>query len=445
MVTEVARNERSPTLGLTLGLVITLAAVVLYSGYTSRQITVLGVLQNDLIDRDRKDSLQLLRIQNDLNSLALAMRDMLDNDEPYPLAAWSSQFQRIRADLDDALSKEEQVSPHDRAVEQREYLSTSLAQFWEAVERMFAMTRIGKEPEARAQIRTSLQARQAALSTAVARLLVQNNESEEEATVRIARIYDRVQRQVYGFLGATLVAILISAVYVIRSNRILFARVATLSQQRSELARELISTQESTLRYLSRELHDEFGQVLTAIGSMLARANKQLPVNSDLRAELQEVRNIAQNTLDKVRSLSQALHPMMLEEAGLEHTLEWYLPNFERQTGIKIRYLKAPITIDGNGAIHIYRVLQEALNNVARHSGAKEAWVRVRLQPTEWRFEVEDHGSGFSPPTVKQGMGVVAMRERAELLGGTLEFLRPSEGGTLVRLNVPREPTDSHV
>jgi len=439
-----ARNDRSPTLGLTLGLVITLVAVLLYSAYTSRQIRALRALQNDLIDRDRRDSLQLLRIQNDLDSLALAMRDMLDNDEPYPLAAWSSQFQRIRTDLDDALVKEELVSPHDRATEQRQYLGTSLAQFWDATERMFSLAKTGKEQEARAQIRISLQARQAALSTAVARLLVQNNESEEEATDRIARIYDRVERQVYGFLGVTLVAILISGLYVIRSNRVLFARVAALSQQRSELARDLISTQESTLRYLSRELHDEFGQVLTAIGSMLARASKQLPQGSELLLELQEVRDIAQNTLDKVRTLSQALHPVMLEEVGLEHTLEWYLPTFERQTGIKINYEKAPITIEGDGAIHIYRVLQEALNNVARHSSATAAWVRVWSLPQEWRFEVEDHGSGFEPATDKPGMGVVAMRERAELLGGSLEFLKPTEGGTLVRLNVPRERPEGH-
>jgi len=440
----VAKNERSPTFGLLTGLVITLAAVVAYSAYAGSQITALRALQNNLIDRDRKDSLQLLRIQNDLNSLALAMRDMLDNDEPYPLAAWSSQFERIHADLDDALRKEEQVSPYDQAPEQRQYLSNSLAQFWDGTERMFALARDSKEQEARAQIRISLQARQAALSTAVARLLVQNNESEEQATTRIARIYDRVERQVYWFLGATLMAILVTGLYVIRSNRVLFARVAALSQQRSELAQELISTQESTLRYLSRELHDEFGQVLTAIGSLLSRAGKRVPEGSDLLTELQEVREIAQNTLSKVRALSQALHPVMLEEAGLESTLEWYLPTFERQTGIKIRYEKSPITINGNGAIHIYRVLQEALNNVARHSGASEAWVRVRCSPDEWEFEVEDHGSGFGVRPAKQGIGVVAMRERAELLGGKLQFLHPNEGGTLVRLSVPREQGEPH-
>ncbi len=85
--------------------------MVAYSGYITRQISGLRELQNNLVDRNRKDSLQLLRIQNDLNSLALAMRDMLDNEEPYPLTAWSAQFQRLRTDLDDALRRERNLEP----------------------------------------------------------------------------------------------------------------------------------------------------------------------------------------------------------------------------------------------------------------------------------------------------------------------------------------------
>ncbi|PYX34893.1 MAG: sensor histidine kinase, partial [Acidobacteria bacterium] len=119
-------------------------------------------------------------------------------------------------------------------------------QFWDAVDRMFALAKNGKPEEARNQIRLTLQARQQALSTAVARLLVQNNESEEQAAQRIADIYQRVQRQVYLFLTATLGAILLTSLYLIRSNRMLFAQLAELSEQRSELAQKLISTQEST-------------------------------------------------------------------------------------------------------------------------------------------------------------------------------------------------------
>jgi signal transduction histidine kinase len=325
-----------------------------------------------------------------------------------------------------------------------------MAQFWEALDRTLALAGDGKQDEARSQIQLSLQARQAALSTAVARLLVQNNESEEQAASRIAQIYDRVQWQVYLFITLTLVAILLTGLYSMRSNRQLFAQLAALSAQRSELAQQLISTHESTLRHISRELHDEFGQILTAVGAMLARAGNQVPEGSRLRADLREVAEIAQGTLDKVRSLSQALHPVMLDESGLESTLDWYLPVVERQAGIHLSYEKSGTVfpVDGDAAVHVYRVLQEALNNVTRHSGAREAWVRLRFLPKILELQVEDHGSGFTVPTKKQGIGLVAMRERAELLGGSLEFAQPAEGGTLIRLTVPREnlgeKLDSH-
>jgi signal transduction histidine kinase len=440
-------SGRSPTPGLFLGLIITLAAVMAYSWYITVQISGLRELQNDLAGRNRKDSLQLLRIQNDLNSLALAMRDMLDNDEPYPLTAWSAQFQRIRADLDDALKLEEQFAVAQRTPEQRQFLGNSMAQFWDAVDRTFALARDGKDSDARTQIRVSLQSRQAALSTAVARLLVQNNESEEQVAQRIGQIYDRVQRQVYIFFAAILGAIVLTSLYVIHSNRRLFAQLAALSEQRSELAQKLISTQESTLLHISRELHDEFGQILTAIGSMLSRARNHVPEGSPLRAELREVSEIAQSTLDKVRSLSQALHPVMLDEAGLESTIDWYIPVVERQTGIQISYEKSGTTfpVDGGVGVHIYRILQEALNNLARHSGTRQAWVRLRFLAQAVELEVEDHGAGFVEQSTRSGIGLVAMRERAELLGGSIEFLKPAEGGTLVRLRVPIEKTESHV
>lgn len=449
---------QSPALPLYIGLVITLLAVVAYSAYVTREIRGLRELQNNLINRNRKDSLQLLRIQNELNSIGMSMRDMLDTGpleigQKYPLTAWQPQFQRMRGDLEDAFRREQQVAPEGRTADQQQYLESSLKQFWDAVDRTFELARNGREAEAREQIRLSLQARLAALSTAVARLLVQNNESEERAASQVAEIYDHVQRQAYIFLTATLLAIVITSLYLIRSNRRLFNQLATLSAQRSELAQTLISTQESTLRHISRELHDEFGQILTAMGAMLARARNLAPDGSAMRNDLLEIREIAQSALDKVRSLSQALHPVMLEEAGLEQTIEWYLPVVEKQTGIEISYEKSgsAFPISGNAAVHVYRVLQEALNNVARHSGAKQAWVRFRFTPSGLELEVEDHGKGFVPGHSRQGLGLVAMRERAELLDGTLSFRPPSSGsGTLVCLEVPKaaisaEQQEAHV
>jgi signal transduction histidine kinase len=435
---------------LLVGLVITLAAILVDAWYMTRQISGLRVLQTDLADRNRKDSLQLLRIQNDLNSLALAMRDMLDSEGPYPLTAWSAQFERIRLDLTDALAREESVAVATRTPEQRQFLTASVSQFWGAVDRIFSLAKEGKEQEARDEIRLSLQARQAALSTAVARLLVENNLAEEQTAGRVQDIYSEVLRQEYWFVGATFTTILLMSLYLIRSNRRLFAELASLSDERREFARQLIETRESTLREISRELHDEFGQILTAMGSMIGRAGRHVPEGSPLQAELHEVREIAQTTLDNVRGLSQTLHPSILEEAGLEGTIEWYLPTVERQTGLAVSYERSGPSreIPSAIAIHVYRVLQEALNNVARHSGASRVWVRLRTSADRLELEVEDHGAGLAPTAVegsdssnrhgrRRGLGLVAMRERAAIAGGTIEFRGVPNGGTLVRMTVP--------
>ena len=430
---------RSPTTALLLGLIITLATVVTYSWYISQQISGLRRLQTDLTDRNRRDSLQLLRIQNDLNQIGLAMRDMLDSGEPYPLTAWSDQFARIRADLDDALKRQGEVAVAQQTPEQRRFLANSVAQFWDASDRIFELARNGRADDARDQIRLSLQARQAALGTAVARLLVQNNESEEQTAQQVQEIYSRVQRQVYWFLAATLAAIVATSLYLIHSNRRLFAQLAALSNERRELVQRLIATRESTLRELSRELHDEFGQILTAIGSMLSRAGNQAPDGSPLRRDLREIREVAQTALDNVRGLSQTLHPSILEELGLESTIDWYLSTVEKQLGIRVSYERSGIAapIDATVGIHVYRVLQEALSNVARHSGSDHASVRLRINTATLELEIEDHGKGLTPNVSRQGLGLVAMRERAEIVKGTLEIVRPAAGGTLVRLSVP--------
>ncbi len=441
-----ASSQRSPTNGLLLGLVITLAVVLAYASYITVQLAGLRKLQSEMVDRNRRDSLQLLRVQNDLNSIALAMRDMLDTTEPYPLTAWTAQFERIHQDLDTGLKLEESLAGANRTPEQRLFLSQAVAQFWDAVNRMFGLAQNGKDAEAREQIRLSLQARQQALSTAVSRLLVGNNEGEEQAAARIAQIYDGVQRQLYIFLAATLIAIVLTSLYLIRSNRQIFARLAELSEQRSDLAQKLISTQESTLRHISRELHDEFGQVLTALGSMLARAGKHAPEGSPLREDLKEVQEIAQSTLNNIRTLSQALHPVLLDEAGLESTLDWYIPTVGRQTGLALHYEKTgeSFPVETSAGVHIYRVLQEALNNVSRHSGATDAWISLRFSPDSLELEVEDHGTGFVAEKMQRGIGLVAMRERAELIGGTLAISPRPQGGTKVRLQIPRVKVDAN-
>jgi signal transduction histidine kinase len=215
--------------------------------------------------------------------------------------------------------------------------------------------------------------------------------------------------------------------------------VEDLSHLRSELAQQLITTQENTFRSLSRELHDEFGQILTAIGAMLARAQRRTPAEAGAdKEDLREIQEVAQSTLEKVRSLSQSLHPVVLDDAGFEGAIDVYLPAFERQTGIPVQYEKSGTSreIERAVAIHLYRVLQEALNNVVRHSKSASAQVRLNYLPDAVVLEVEDRGIGLGKGR-GNGMGLVSMRERAELVNGRVEFLDAEGGGTLIRMTVP--------
>ena len=125
--------QRSPTTGLSLGLIITIAAVIAYSWYITLQISRLRELQNNLVEHNRRDSLQLLRVQNDLNSLGLAMRDMLGT-ERYPIEAWANQFARIHDDMADALQFEASLSPNLRTPDQQQFLQNTFVQFFDFLE-----------------------------------------------------------------------------------------------------------------------------------------------------------------------------------------------------------------------------------------------------------------------------------------------------------------------
>jgi signal transduction histidine kinase len=235
-----------------------------------------------------------------------------------------------------------------------------------------------------------------------------------------------------------LIVILLTTLYLVQYNRRMFDQVAELSERRSELAKQLISTQENTFRTISRELHDDFGQILTAIGTMLRRTARGASLSPVVSEDLNEVREIVQSTLEKVRTLSHTLHPVALDDMGLEEALAVYLRGFQKQTGIEIRYEKEGKTRElGSGvAAHVYRVIQEALNNVARHSESSLAMLRLRFDPKVLLLEVEDEGVGFKKQGI-HGLGLVSMRERVELFHGTITFLDGKSGGALVRVTVP--------
>lgn len=428
----------NPTTRLLLGLGVISAAVALFSVCSLRQIDGLRSLQLDTIDRNRRDSLQLLRIQNNLQNLALSLRDMTEDASPYPLVAYRAEFDRTRLDLQDALERERRLAPAGRTIQQQSFLTDSLKAFWEAMDEMFRAAEAGDESEAKRLIREVLQPRHASISTTVARLLISNNEAEQEAALEIERIYDNVERNTYYFMAAVFVAIFLTGGYMVIRNRRVFGEIAQLSEERQQLAGRLITVQEDLFESVARELHDEFGQALTAAGAMLTRLERKAGPEAE---ELREVRSVTHDALEGVRRLSQRLHPNVLDDYGLEGAIEWHAKQLREQTGLEIVFQPPaePLPpLDRERAIHVYRIVQEALSNIIKHAAARRAFVRLESRGQRLMLEIFDDGGGFSPAAGEtRGLGLIAMRERAQLIGGALTIEQPPTGGTLVRLEAP--------
>jgi len=430
--------RRAPTRLLAAGLALTIATIAAVGAYTFREIRDLRDRQTGISDRNRKDSLQLLRIQNDLSSSAVLMRDMADRAEPYPMPAWQPAFDRLRTDLSAAVALERTLAPGDREPAQQTRLESANDAYWRSLDDVFARAGAGDDEAAMQLLRGTAIRQQRELDAMVSQFLVANTQAQEEAARANRGIYDRVARDLIALVGILIVILTVVGTWIAIQNRRAFEEVRDISDQLRTLSWHTLRLQEDLQRSVSRELHDDFGQIVTAIGTLLGRARRHAPADAALVAELDAVLGIAQQTLDRIRTQSQWLHPSVLDDFGLEKALERSVEQFERQTGIRTTLVvEGPVgSIAPQLSIHVYRITQEALNNVARHSGSLEADVRLICADGGLALDIADRGTGL-PPTRSMGLGFVSMRERAELMGGRLHLRQAPAGGVTVELRVP--------
>ena len=208
------------------------------------------------------------------------------------------------------------------------------------------------------------------------------------------------------------------------------------------LARQLISVQEDERRALARELHDEVGQTLTALNATaahLARNAERLDPHavaecaSDLRRDIRTCG-------EQLRAMLKSLRPHGLDASGLAQTLRELVDTWcGRDTGIEFTAeLPSPFpAIDDAAALTIYRVVQEGLTNVVRHSGARHCTLRMTVIGSQIQLEIEDDGKGMPHTSLVQGSGLLGMKERLDMAGGQLELLPPSGGGLHLIARLP--------
>jgi signal transduction histidine kinase len=273
----------------------------------------------------------------------------------------------------------------------------------------------------------------------------------QQHDVVISLLYRDVRLRVLGFGGLAIAAgILVAALasaYVGRLQREIEAQRQAERQNRHDLERlsaRLVSAQEEERRSLARELHDAVGQALTAIKMEMGVAMRAMESDSRARTALEDARSIAETTLQSVRDLSQFLHPSTLDDFGLPDTVAAYLKGFSKRTGIRAQLTSQGMEdrLSSDHEVCVFRIVQEATTNIAKHSGARACTVTLARSEAMLQVTIEDDGRGMDSSEIiggepRRGLGLIGMRERAQALSGTLAIDSHRDRGTRIVVTLP--------
>lgn len=435
---------------LGLGIAVTLG-LWLFTGYTftrridevERQATIVAARYTRA-----QELLGVVRTQILLSSVRV--RDALLNPDPSSLDGDRAQVQAIQGVILQALNDYEPVlglaAEQDKVAEMRrevdEFHRTSIAVLAEARGQSAGSVRetlnrhIVPRREAALKISDDIQT--------LNRLAFVRQQAD---MVEIHRSAERESWRRLGLaLAISLVVLLIAGAYASRLEHRLrrqMERDARLTQELHAATVKLINAQEEERRTIARELHDEVGQVLTAIKVELSIAQRQIESRGIPAESLAEAQAIADGGLRTVRDITELLHPAALDDLGLAAAIDASLRGLARRHDIKVDFSHldmserlAPIT-----EVAAYRIVQEALTNVARHSRAAHCCVRLVRLSSKLVVQIDDDGSGFDPATIRGngGFGLVGIRERAAHLGGSFQIFSAPGHGTRLSVELPTE------
>lgn len=431
---------------LALGFCVTLG-LWLYTGYDfTRRIAEVERDAAAVAARYTKAQELLSNVRPQVLLSSVRVRDALLNPEPAAVAAYREQIaianQAIARALDGYVPV---MGATSNEVDQIERLRQELEQFHSTTLGVLADA-AGKSPASVRDLlnRHIVPRREAALGIseeiqALNRRAFIQEQAEIAGIHRVAELQSRRRLGVALFIGLGI--LLLTSVYAGRLEgrlRLQMDRDARISRDLQETAAKLLNAQEEERRIIARELHDEVGQVLSAIKVELALAQNAIEASGLSATPLQEAQTITDGALQTVRNLSQLLHPAVLDDLGLPAAIDASLRGLARRHDIRAELHHVGMTerLPRDVEVAAYRIVQEAITNVARH--ARATWCRVQLTrlPSRLLVEVADDGVGFDPEAPRggpSGLGLVGVRERAARLGGHFHVLsRPGQGTKLI-------------
>jgi signal transduction histidine kinase len=392
---------------------------------------------------------------------SIYLRDAIIDNRSVNLDYYRQELNEIRGEIDRLLPA--YVVDVTSSEEQQHWaqLQKELDEFWKSRELAFASGVPLNATEAASILRRRVVPSRTVILQILDRLSGLQVLSQQRHETEVSALYDELRNR---FLLIGALAILVGLIVAVVATRQVSWLQRQIDEQRTgeqrtrrdleRLSARLVTVQEEERRRLSRELHDEVGQALTAIKMDVTVARRGLDglqaTESGARivSWLEDARSIAENTLQSVRDLSQLLHPSMLDDFGLPEALRSYLRTFSKRTGISAQFIQRgqEQRLPQAAEVCVYRIVQEALTNVARHSGARNAMVTLSQTDSGLEMTIDDDGCGIDQylsrfgASPMGGLGIIGMRERVQALGGTFALESRRDGGTRVAVQLPAAP-----
>jgi signal transduction histidine kinase len=324
-------------------------------------------------------------------------------------------------------------------------LSDELNNYWSMVDRVFDA---GTAKQARSQLHSSALAQHATVM-AITRDVSALNELElRDAERKIAEVFAQFRARVRtGTIVAFALGLLLAAstiVYVGRlEQRAEDKYQDSLRSQRElkALSKRLVDAQEEERRALSRDLHDQIAQSLSALLMDVENLAESSRNGAVVREGLQRIKLLAETCVNEVRNMALLLRPSMLDDLGLVAALQWHAREISKRTGLLVDVVDDHFadTLPEEHKTCVYRVVQEALHNCANHAHARKVRVVLRENSDHFTLSIEDDGIGFDPRR-NRGLGMLGMQERATRLGGSFKVESSPGHGTRIRCDLPLAP-----
>lgn len=406
-------------------------------------------IRQDYVEHDRT----LEKLRSSIFLSGTYIRDFLLDTSEAPASSHKAQFIATRRQIESRLEDYRRLlRPQEQETFQQ--LSRELSDYLASVTPALNWTAQQRHDRGNGLIQEEILPRRQTAIGLADRIQEMSERQLEVSSAAVSDLFASFRARLLLLLLVTLaIGILLASVTLWRlfllenESQLRFREILKARGELERLSAELVSAQENERRRISRELHDEVGQVLSAMMLGLGGLRSSMNANNMDEAfrQLQTVQDMTERSVSVVRNISLLLRPTMLDDLGLVPALKWLARETSRMTSLQVDVatVDCPDQLSEEHRTCVFRVVQEAVRNASRHSGARQVRIYVQQQAGRLCISVQDDGKGFDP-SEETGLGILGMEERVVHLGGALHVESERGRGSIVRFDLPLAEVSAH-